>query len=47
VGPALARRIVDIRDAVGPFTQVDELGRVRGMTVRKIDKLRAFVTVAR
>jgi len=47
VGPALARRIVDIRDSVGPFTQVDELGRVRGMTVRKIDKLRAFVTVAR
>jgi len=47
VGPALARRIVDVRDADGPFTQVDELGRVRGMTARKIDKLRAFVTVAR
>jgi len=47
VGPALARRIVDVRDAIGPFTHVDELGRVRGMTVRKVDKLRAFVTVAR
>jgi competence ComEA-like helix-hairpin-helix protein len=47
VGPALARRIVDVRDAVGPFTRVDELGRVRGMTARKIDKLRTFVTVAR
>jgi competence protein ComEA len=47
VGPALARRIINVRDADGPFTQLDELGRVRGMTARKIDKLRAFVTVAR
>ena len=47
VGPALARRIVDVRDAEGPFTEVDDLGRVRGMSVRKVEKLRAFVTIAK
>ncbi len=46
VGPALARRIVDLRAAEGPFTQIDELGRVRGMSVRKVEKLRALVTIA-
>jgi competence ComEA-like helix-hairpin-helix protein len=46
VGPALARRIVDVRDAEGPFARVDELGRVRGMSARKVGKLRAFVTVS-
>ena len=47
VGPALARRIVDVRDAEGPFTQVDDLGRVRGLSVRKVEKLRALVTIAK
>lgn len=45
VGPALARRIVDMRDAEGPFALVDELGRVPGMNARKVEKIRAFVTV--
>jgi competence ComEA-like helix-hairpin-helix protein len=47
VGPALARRIVDLRAAEGPFTQIDDLGRVRGMSVRKVEKLRALVTIAK
>jgi len=47
IGPALARRIVDTRDAEGPFAVVDELGRVRGISSRKLERLRAFVTVAR
>jgi len=47
VGPALARRIVDARDADGPFARIDELGRVRGLSARKVERLRAFVTVAR
>jgi len=47
IGPALARRIVDARAADGPFARVDELGRVRGMSARKVEKLRAFVTIAR
>jgi competence protein ComEA len=47
VGPALARRIVDVRDADGPFAHIDELGRVRGMSMRKVEKLRAYVTIAK
>jgi competence protein ComEA len=47
VGPALARRIVDVRDADGPFAHIDELGRVRGMSMRKVEKLRVFVTIAK
>jgi competence ComEA-like helix-hairpin-helix protein len=46
VGPALARRIVNARDTEGPFGRVDELERVRGMSARKIARLRAFVTIA-
>lgn len=45
IGPTLARRIVDTRDTDGRFAQIDELGRVRGMSARKIEMLRAFVTV--
>jgi competence protein ComEA len=45
IGPALARRIVDTRDTDGRFARIDELGRVRGMSARKIEQLRAFVTV--
>ena len=47
VGPALARRIVDARDAQGAFARVDDLERVRGMSARKVERLRAFVTIAR
>ncbi len=47
IGPALARRIVDTRDADGPFARVEELERVRGINARKVEKLRAFVTITR
>jgi competence ComEA-like helix-hairpin-helix protein len=45
IGPALARRIVDARDTAGRFARIDELGRVRGMSARKIEQLRVFVAV--
>ena len=45
IGPALARRIVAARDADGRFARIDELGRVRGMSQRKIEQLRTFITV--
>jgi competence ComEA-like helix-hairpin-helix protein len=47
IGPALARRIADTRDADGPFARVEELERIRGMSARKIEKLRAFVTITK
>jgi competence protein ComEA len=47
IGAALAGRIVDTRDADGPFTRVDDLERVRGISARNVEKLRALVTIAR
>ena len=46
VGRALATRIVAAREAVGPFTTVDDLQRVRGLRRNKIDRLRPLVTAA-
>ena len=46
IGSVLARRIVDARDVDGPFARVDALGRVQGLTARKLERLRALLTVS-
>jgi len=46
IGAVLARRIVDAREADGPFASVDELRRVAGVSVRRLDQVRALVTIA-
>ncbi len=45
VGPALARRIVEVR-AQGPFRSVEDLERVRGIGPATVERLRGRVTVA-
>lgn len=45
IGPALAARIVAFRDANGPFSSVDELADVSGITASRLDKILPFVTV--
>jgi competence protein ComEA len=40
IGPALARRIVEDRAARGPFADVGELARVRGIGPRTVARLR-------
>jgi competence ComEA-like helix-hairpin-helix protein len=45
VGPVLARRIVDARDAAGRFAAVDDLATVRGLGRSKLERLRPFVAV--
>lgn len=40
VGPALARRIVDHRTAVGPFTRVDDLLDVPGIGPLSLERMR-------
>lgn len=45
VGPALAVRIVDYREANGPFKSVEDLNKVRGIGKATLDKLRDLVTV--
>lgn len=44
VGPALAQRIIDFRQAHGPFGSVDELVAVRGIGEHSLDRLEPYVT---
>lgn len=44
VGPVLAGRIVEERQAHGPFRSIEDLQRVRGIGAKTADKLRPFVT---
>jgi competence protein ComEA len=46
VGPVLAGRIVESRQANGPFTSIDDLRRVTGIGASKLDRLRALITVS-
>lgn len=40
IGPALAARIIDDRNANGPFASVDDLQRVRGIGPITVEKIR-------
>ena len=43
VGPALAERIIEFREANGPFQRVEELVAVRGIGEKSLEKLRPYV----
>jgi competence protein ComEA len=45
IGPAIAQRIVDDRAAHGPFKQIEDLARVRGISARTVEQLRDLITV--
>ena len=45
IGPALAARIIEARDAA-PFTSVEDLRRVRGVGAAKLERVRPLVTVS-
>jgi competence protein ComEA len=45
VGPVIARRIVEARDALGRFGAVEDLAAVRGLGRAKLERLRPFVGV--
>lgn len=45
VGEATARKIIDDRNATGPFAAVDDLQRVKGIGPKTIEKLRPNVRV--
>jgi competence ComEA-like helix-hairpin-helix protein len=47
IGPQLAHRIVQDREAHGPFRMLDELRRVKGIGPKKIEAIRPFVREAR
>jgi len=45
IGPATAKAIVRFREKSGPFRRVEDLLAVRGITKRRLKKLRPYVTV--
>jgi len=45
IGPATARAIVRFREKSGPFRRVEDLLAVRGITKRRLEKLRPLITV--
>jgi len=40
VGPVLALRIIEYRNAHGPFSSVDELSQVKGIGAKTVEKLK-------
>lgn len=44
IGPALAQRIIDYRQAHGPFSQVDDLQAVEGIGPSILDEIRDLIT---
>ena len=45
IGPALAARIVAYRDEHGPFTEIEQLNKVKGIGARTLEKLRPHLVL--
>lgn len=45
IGRVTARKIVEFREKNGPFRRVEELLIIRGMSVKKLEKIRPFIKV--
>jgi competence protein ComEA len=43
IGEALARRIVESRDAQGPFADLEDLRRVRGIGPKTLEQMRSYL----
>jgi comEA protein len=47
IGPSMAKRIIEYRSASGGFTNIEQLGRVKGIGPKRLEQLRQHVTVDR
>ena len=45
IGPSTAKAIVRFREKSGPFRRVEDLLAIRGITKKKLEKIRPLVTV--
>ena len=46
IGPVLAKRILDYRTNIGKFKEIDELLKVKGIGVKKLEKVREFLFIS-
>src|ERR1700680_1849974 len=46
VGPVMAQRIIDMRAKSGRFHRVEDLLAVRGISQKKLDAMRPYVTIS-
>jgi competence ComEA-like helix-hairpin-helix protein len=46
VGPVTAQRIIDARQKSGRFRRVEDLLAIRGMSTKRLEALRPYVTVS-
>jgi competence protein ComEA len=46
VGPSLARRIIEFREANGPFQRVDEILAVKGIGESSFEKLEPYIVTS-
>lgn len=45
VGPVIAQRIIDFREFYGPFTSIEQLAEVEGISDSMLERLRPLVTL--
>jgi competence ComEA-like helix-hairpin-helix protein len=46
VGPVTAQRIIDMRQKSGRFHRIEDLLAVRGISQKKLDAMRPYITVS-
>ena len=47
IGEAIAKRIVEFREANGPFRRVEDLMKVKGIGEKSLAKIRPYVSVGK
>ena len=47
IGPATAKAIVQFRRKSGPFERIEDLLAIRGISTRKLEQIRPYVTISR
>jgi competence ComEA-like helix-hairpin-helix protein len=47
IGPTTAKAIVQFRRKSGPFERIEDLLAIRGISVRKLEQMRPYVTISK